>query len=232
MHKLNIILATLFVTIVSINVFATEVRDNGYVELGMLNLATDSLDESKTISGLSISDRDTEANVMIGYQINENLSFETGVISNFDISITGDPTVIETATRDGMSVGDYDINAKVDTGYTLGFKYLTHVNKIFDLYGRAGVYIWNATSSYTHTEWLLFKGSRTAGTTFNINHNDNGNDLYYSIGGSYRVNKTTSINVDYSKINIDYSKINSPFSTIKVDNLDAEGFGLAIVFDF
>ena len=125
-NKVNIALAALFAATVTTTVTATEVGGT-YITAGMMNISTD----RATTFG-------------VGYQYDENIAFEAGVISEYDVSAAATTTSASSGTLNGKSYSILTgtvvtLKAKIDTGYTLGTKYSSSINESFDIYGKAGL---------------------------------------------------------------------------------------------
>jgi len=220
-HRLSAALTALFVATTSLSVAATEVGGT-YVTAGMMNISTDELDDLKTVSGVSVDDEDTAATFGIGYQYDKNISFEVGVISEYDVSASATTTSASSGTLNGKSYSILTgtvvtLKAKLDRGYTLGTKLSSSVNELFDIYGKAGMYFWDAAVVLSADKAVTYDGtSYVAGTEATL-VTASGEDVYYGIGGSYKIGKTTSINADYMKLS--------------ADDGDGESLSLSVNFD-
>ena len=78
--------------------------------------------------------------------------------------------------------------------------------------------VWDAAVVLSADKTVTYDGTGYVAGTEATLVTTSGEDIYYGIGGSYKVNKTTSINVDYIKI--------------KLDDGDGDGLGLTVAFDF
>jgi hypothetical protein len=218
-NKLNTALAALFLTTASFATFAeTEDSKKYYVTAGMMAVTTDALD-SVAGAGITIDDEDTAPTITIGYQIDDNLSLEAGVIGESDVSATFSGG--ETGTLRGKTytiTGTVTVKAESDTSYILGAKYATSVIDNFDLYGKAGILLWDLKGVVSGGATVVYDGTTTTITGSHQIYQTDGNDFYYGIGGSYKFNQTTSVNADYLKM--------------EVDDADVDGLSLAVSFDF
>jgi len=211
--KLNTAIAALFVTTASMTTMATEVGET-YITVGAINVSTDAFDELEGNSGLTIDSEDTAASFVVGYQINQNLSFEAGVIGEVEMSITLASNLNTTLNGKTLVVNSGSgVKAKADS-YSLGLKYAIPVTNSLDVYGKAGVMFWdlkvNAVGSAT------YDGTTYSGSSEIYAHD--GNDAYYGVGSSYAINSTTALNIDYI--------------TMEVDDEDFDGITASVSFDF
>lgn len=215
--KLKIIIAGLLVNVASMNAIATEVGST-YFTAGVMKISTDELDVLAA-SGVTIDDEDTAVTFGVGYQFDENLSFEAGVIGESEASATLSGS--ESGTINGKSYsisGALTIKAQTDTSYTLGMRYSSLVNENLDVYGKAGLLFWDLKGLVSADGTLTYDGSTyTASGTAQFYQND-GNDPYFGMGGSYKLNQTTSLDLDYIKM--------------EVDDGDVDGLSLAVNVDF
>jgi len=214
--QLNTAIASLFLVATSTVATATEVGDT-YVTAGMMNVTYDGVNELAA-AGVTIDDSDRVPTFGIGYQVDENLSLEAGVVGEADVSATLSGG--ESGTLYGQSyslVGSATIKATTDTSYTLGVRYIEPVSEKLDLYGKAGMLFWDLTGSVGLNGTLTYAGTQyTVNTTADFYQND-GSDLYYGIGGAYELDKETSINADYLKMEIDGDDIDGLSVTIEFD---------------
>lgn len=216
--QLNTAIAALFLATVSMTAMATETGGT-YVTAGMMKVSTDELDELKTISGISVDDEDSATSFTVGYQFDKNIAFEAGVVSGYEVGASATTTSTASGTLDGKSYSipsatTFTLSAKFDTGYTLGTKFSSAVNDSFDMYGKIGMYFWEADAVLSADKAVTYDGSNYTSATLAT---EDGSDLYYGIGGSYKVNKGTSINAEYNKI--------------KADEADGESIGVSVSFD-
>jgi outer membrane protein W len=217
-NKINITLAAFFAASMATTVVATEVGGT-YVTAGMMKLSTTEFDSVKGTSGVTVDDEDTAINFMVGYQVDENLSVEAGIIGKAEMSVSfsGD----ESGTLNGKAYsvsGVVTATGKSDTSKMLGFKYATPVNENFDIYGKAGMLFWDIEGVVSAAGTLTYDGTTYSGSTSATYYTNSSSDPYYGIGASYKVNKTTSINADYIKM--------------EIDDGDVDGLNLAVAFDF
>ncbi len=215
-RQLNTAIAALFLTTASMTAMATEVGGT-YVTAGMMNVTYDGVNELAG-AGVTIDDSDRAPTFGIGYQVDENLSLEAGVIGEASVSATLSGG--ESGTLYGRSyslAGAATVKATTDRSYTLGARYVESVSDKLDLYGRAGMLFWDLTGSVGLNGTLTYAGTAYAvNTTADFYQND-GKDLYYGVGGSYELTKEASINVDYTKM--------------EIDGDDVDGLSMAIEFD-
>jgi len=216
MNNLNMAIAALFLTTSS---FAT-VDDSKklYVTAGAMYVTSDELDVLKT-TGVTIDDNDITLMFTVGYPVYENLSLEAGVIGASDVSATLSGS--ESGTLNGKSYsisGALTIKAETDTSYTLGAKYGAEVYENFDLYGKAGILFWDLKGIVSAAGTLTYDGASYSGSGTAQFYQNDGNDPYYGVGGSYKVAKDTAINVDYIKM--------------EVDDGDVDGLSMAVTLDF
>ena len=216
-NKLKVLTSCLFATAITTNVMATEVGET-YVTAGIMKVSTDELDVLAA-SGVTIDDTDTAYTFGVGYQIDENLSFEAGVIGESEASATLSGS--ESGTLNGTSYsvsGALTIKAKTDTSYTLGMKYSSPVNENLDIYGKAGLLFWDLKGVVAASGTLTYGSSTYSGSTSAEFYQKDGNDPYFGLGGSYKLNQTTSLDFDYIKM--------------EVDDGDVDGLSLMVSTDF
>ncbi len=218
--QVNTAIAGLILATASITSMATEVGGT-YVTAGAMKISTDELDELKSISGISVDDKDSAVSFVVGYQFDKNIAFEAGVISEYDVSASATTASgsAATGTLDGKSYSipaatTFTLSAKFDTGYTLGTKFSSSINESFDMYGKVGMYFWESDLVLSSDNAIRYDGSDYTNVTLAT---EDGSDVYYGIGGSYKVDPTTSINADYMKI--------------KAAGADADSIGLSVSFD-
>jgi|LWDU01.1.fsa_nt_gi hypothetical protein len=199
-NKLNTVLAALFLTTTSFTAFAvTDDSEKFYVTVGAMKVTSDAFDELKSSTGLTIDDEDTAASFIVGYQVNDNLSLEAGIISEVEMSITLTSNLDTTFNGKTLTINSGSgAKAKAES-YTLGFKYLTPVSEKFDIYGKAGVLFWDVKVDAVGT--VTYDGTTYSGSTQVYAHD--GNDAYYGLGGAYNINQDYSFNVDYIKMDVD-----------------------------
>jgi len=218
-NKLNTAFATLFFTTASFATFAeTEYSDKYYVTVGMMKVTTDALNNVSG-TGITIDDEDSVPTITIGYPIDDNLSLEAGVIGAADVSATFSGG--ETGTLRGKAytiTGTVTVKAETDKSYILGAKYTNAASDNIDLYGKAGILFWDLKGVASGGATVVYGGTTTTITGSHQIYQNDGNDFYYGIGGSYKLNQTTSVNVDYLKM--------------EVDDADVDGLSLAVTFDF
>ena len=217
-NKLNTTIAALFLATASMTATATEVGGT-YVTTGMVKLSTTEFDSVKGTSGVTVDDEDTALNFVVGYQIDNNLSVEAGLIAESEMSVTFAGG--ESGTLNGKS---YSVSGIVtatlisDTSKMLGVKYASPVNESFDVYGKAGMLFWDVEGVSSAAGTLTYDGATYTESESATYYTNDGSDPYYGIGASYKVNSATSINVDYIKM--------------EIDDGDVDGLNLAVAFDF
>ncbi len=215
--QLNTAIAALFLATTSMTAMATETGGT-YVTAGMMKISSDAFDVLAG-SGVTIDDSDAAPTFSVGYQVDKNLSLEAGVIGAADISasLSGG----ESGTLNGKSYsvsGVLTVKSETDTSYTLGMKYASSVDENFDLYGKAGILFWDLDGVVSAAGTLTYDGSTYTGSGTATFYQNDGSDVYYGVGGSYKIDKVTSINADYLKM--------------EVDGADVDGLSLAVAFDF
>jgi len=217
-NKINTALAALFAATVSMTATATEVGGT-YVTAGMMKLTTNEFDSVKGTSGVTVDDEDTAINFMVGYQVDENLSVEAGIIAESEMSVNFSGG--ESGTLNGKSYsvsGVVTATGKSDTSKLLGIKYASSLDDNFDVYGKVGMLFWDLKGVVSAAGTLTYDGSTYTGSSSATYYTNDGSDPYYGIGGSYKINNTTSVNLDYLKM--------------EVDDGDVDGLNLAVAFDF
>ncbi len=219
--QLNTAIAALFLATASMTTMAVEVGGT-YVTAGMMKISTDEFDTLKTISGLTIDDKDTAATFSVGYQFDKNISLEAGVISAHDVGVSATTTGKSTGTWDGKAYSiptatTFSLKTKLDTGYTLGTKFSSAVNDSFDIYGKVGMYFWDASAVLSANTVVRYDNINYAAGTEATLVTDSGSDVYYGIGGSYKVAPTVSIYADYLKLKLDSTKGDGVALGVSVD---------------
>jgi outer membrane protein W len=216
-NKLNTAIAALFVATASMAAMATEVGGT-YVTAGVMKVTYDGLN-ALAQSGVTIDDEDTATTFTVGYQLDENLSLEAGVIGSSDVSANLSGGESGTLYGKAYSIsGSITVKAETDTSYTLGAKYSSPVSENFDLYGKAGFLFWDLTGTVALDGTLTYDSTTYTVSGSSVFYTKDGSDPYYGVGGSYKLSQDTSINLDYLKM--------------KVDDEDVDGLSLAIGFDF
>ena len=210
--QLNTAIAALFLATASMTAMATEVGGT-YVTAGMVKINTSGYDSLSSTTGITIDDTDTVATFTVGYQMDENLSLEgtisgetetsIALSSNFSGNFSGKTLVISAGSG---------FKTKTES-YALGAKYSSAIDDDFSVYGKAGMLFWDITASAVGT--AVYDGVTYSGSA-DIYSKD-GSDLYYGVGGSYKIDQTTSINADYM--------------TVEVDGYDTDALTVAVVFD-
>jgi len=214
--QLNTALAALFLATASMTAMATEVGGT-YITVGVADISTDTFDGLK-VSGITVDDSNKVPTFSVGYQIDKNMSFEAGVVGAIDMTATVSDSSSGTLNGKAYSAdGSLTLTGETDTSYILGIKYATPVNDKFNLYGKAGMMFWDTKGVVSAAGTLTYGGTTYSGSTNATFYQNDGSDAYYGAGGSYKVDKVTSINVEYSKL--------------KIDGEDADGLSIAIEFD-
>jgi len=215
-NKLNTALAALFVATASMTATATEVGGT-YVTAGAWNVKADLNSDITLVAGVTVDDEDTVASFTVGYQVDENLAVEGGVISSGEVSVS------YTGSGSGTYLGkaysysaDGSVKAETDTSYTLGLKYSSPINDKFDVYGKLGMLFWDLEYSVTGNNTFTYDG--TAYSIGGVFAKDDGSDVYYGIGTSYAVTEDAAINAEFMKS--------------EVDGADIDGLSLSVGYNF
>lgn len=153
-----------------------------------------------TLTSPSLDDTDSSYRLTIGYQLLPYFSLEGGYIDFGDFSAT--------ATSDGTGIYPTGIFSTITStdGFFIDVKGQIPINEQFSLYGTYGLLSWKS-------ETLL---SASTGTP-ERNENDD-NDSFFGIGGSFNIYDTLALNVDYT--------------FYKLDELDVDVFSVGIQFGY
>lgn len=153
-----------------------------------------------TLTSPGLDDTDSSYRLTIGYQLLPYFSLEGGYIDFGSFSAT--------ATSDGTGIYPPGIFSTITStdGFFIDVKGQIPINEQFSLYGTYGLLSWKS-------ETLL---SASTGTP-ERNENDD-NDSFFGIGGSFNIYDTLALNVDYT--------------FYKLDELDVDVFSVGIQFGY
>jgi opacity protein-like surface antigen len=202
-------------TTLSFATFATEVGGT-YVTAGAWNVEAD-FGNGLEASGVTIDNEDTVGTFTVGYQFDDHLSVEAGVIG------TGDVSVSYTGSGSGTYLGKVysytvagSVKAETDTSYTLSLHYSESIYDKLDVYVKGGLLFWDVEYSVTGSNTFTYDGiAYSIGGKF---AEADGSDGYYGVGASYAIAPNISVNAEYMESEINDSDIN--------------GLSLAVAFDF
>ncbi len=189
-----------------------------YGIIGMQNSEVDADTSALSDAGLSIDDNDASYNFGIGYQVNDTVSIEAGYM-DMGTPLTASGSYSATSAGSGTygtSTYSYTenaagtVNADADAdGWTLGAVFNMPVTPQIDLLAKAGYYFWDADVTATGT--VTGAGSVTIdGTTYSAggtasisaSSSKSGEDLYYGIGGSYKLDDNYTVRGDYTRYEV------------------------------
>lgn len=214
--QINTTIAALFLATASMTSMATEVGGT-YVTAGLMNVSTDELDVLAA-SGVTIDSDDTTFTFGVGYQVDENLSLEASVIGEAEASATLSGSQSGTLNGKSYSVsGAITIKSETDTSYALGMKYASAVNDNLDIYGKAGLLFWDLKGVVSASGTLTYDGSSYSGSTTAQFYQNDGNDPYFGIGASYKLDQATSLDLDYLKMEVDDGDVNGLSLMVSTD---------------
>ena len=124
---------------------------------------------------------DTTFSVGVGYRLNENVAVELGYQDFGDVSISGNGSATIEADAIQLSViGGLPVSENVGVYAELGFD------------------LWDAKLSYTDVPGV---GSGS--------DSDDGNDVYFGLGGYWSVNEKIAIHLDYQVHELDDTEIDT-----------------------
>lgn len=136
-------------------------------------------------TGWAVSNRDTNYGLMLGYDFNENVALEGGY------RYLGEATAKGTGNFTGKVygrtfTGTGNLTASGDSrGWMIGPRFNLPVNDKFSLYGRVGMYRWDAdlkvglSAAYTW-DGGTYAANTTTSKTFSKT------DPYWGVGGTYQ----------------------------------------------
>ena len=146
------------------------------------------LDDGSIISA-SLDDSDTSYSLILGYQFNPNFALEGGFIDFGELNVD--------ATSDGTGFlyapGPVNLNASAD-GLFFNAKGIIPLSEMFSLYGKLGLLMWDAEVTLSDS-------------TGRISDSDDGNDLFYGVGGSLNITRSLALNADYSLYTLDETDV-------------------------
>lgn len=144
-----------------------------------LNDAAD-LDDG-SLTSASLDDSDTSLSFTLGYQITPNFSLEGGYIDLGEFAFNA------TSNGSGFLYPAGPVGVKVETdGLFFDVKGQVPLNEQFSLYGKLGLLNWD-----TDVKVSLSIGSASVPV-------DSDNDVFFGIGGSFNINNSMALNVDYT----------------------------------
>ncbi|MEM9304821.1 MAG: outer membrane beta-barrel protein [Pseudomonadota bacterium] len=140
-----------------------------------------SADADDTIQGIAVDDDDTGLQFLLGYNLLESVSIEGGYVDLGDFDARG-PVFRGSTEIDGAVVG---IRGQFEVG--------DHVY----LQGRLGFFLWDVETNGTILGTPVEQGK------------DDGEDLYYGIGGRWDFAKDWGVSLDYTlyetdEVDVDY----------------------------
>jgi hypothetical protein len=153
-----------------------------------------------SLTSLSFDDTDSSYRWTIGYQLLPYLSLEGGYLD------LGDITVNATSNGSGSLyvAGPVNSRAGVD-GLFFDVKGLLPLNEQVSLYGKFGLLKWDGEVTLSNVD--------VSDTV-----NEDGDDTFFGIGGSFNIYDTLALNVDYT--------------FYKLDDLDVDVFSVGIQFGY
>jgi len=136
---------------------------------GAVFLGQASWDVDLDTSGASLDDKDTFFSLVGGYKVNENVAVELAYndFGGWSVSGNGATFVIDATSFSLSAVGNIPINND------------------FNLLGRLGMEKWDGDAT------LSGAGS------LNSSEGEDGTDLYFGIGGAYKINEKVAIRLEY-----------------------------------
>lgn len=179
------LLSTTFFAFTMATAGAAYANDNanagGYIgaSVGSTSLPSEFDDSSTTSFGISA-----------GYRVNDNFAFE-GSYLNLG---TADLSTSEV-------ISGVQVNAKGEieiTGINLGLVGIAPVSERFDLYGKVGVFMWDADLDITAT------GSMGGVThTERASESESGTDLSFGVGGQFHVTDNFAIAGEFTRYDLE-----------------------------
>ena len=161
-----------------------------------------------SVSGLTLDDTDTTYSLKIGFKLNDIFAIEGGYTQLGETSYTASAAV--SGSANGYTFTDFTgkVVDKVD-GYAIGLAADFPVSNAIDLSARAGVYFWDWKETGTITGGSLTYGGTTylAGTSISVS--DDGSDLYWGLGASYKFNKAVRAGVNFTRYDIDGTDVDT-----------------------
>ena len=153
-----------------------------------------------SITSASLDDSDTSLSLTLGYQLTPNLSLEGGYID------FGEFAVNATSDGSGFLYVPGPVTAKAATdGLFFDVKGQLPLNELFSLYGKFGFLKWDADVTLSDS-------------AFSVTESTDDNDTFFGIGGSFNINNSMALNVDYT--------------LYKLDDLDVDVFSVGIQLGF
>jgi len=143
-----------------------------YMGVGFGTTTTDIDTSPLTALGATISggdDSDNGFKIFGGYQFNKHLGVEVGYIEFGSFTVTG--------TRGTPFTAGFDVSA-----FTAAAVGTLPLNESFDLFGKAGLYSWDASATVSG-------GGLTAGSA-------TGSDAFLGIGGRFNINRNFGLQLE------------------------------------
>jgi len=152
---------------------AAQQSDKGwYLGVGFGTTKADIDNSPVTSLGATVSGGDDSNNgfkIFGGYQFNKHLGVELGYVDFGSFTVTG--------TLGTPFTAEFDVSA-----FTAAAVGTLPLNESFDLFGKAGLYAWEAKASVTG-------GGLTAGNT-------TGSDVFLGIGARFNINRNFGLQLD------------------------------------
>lgn len=138
-----------------------------------------------SITSASLDDTDTSFGLKLGYQVTPNFSLEGGYLDLGELVVN--------ATSDGSGFlyapGPVSFTVSAD-GLFFNGKGILPLNEKFSLYGKLGFLLWDIEGTLSDT-------------TVSVSASDDGNDIFYGIGGSFNITTSIALNADYMFYTLD-----------------------------
>lgn len=133
----------------------------------------------------SVDDSDTAWKLFGGYRLTTNLGLEAGY--------AGYGTISTRSTVTAPAAGSFDIDLDV-TAWNIDAVGIVPIGGGFELFGKLGVSMWETDASVSGV---------AAGTAFSGTAGDDGNDVHFGLGASYRLTEAIGIRAEWERIDND-----------------------------
>ncbi len=165
-----------------------------------------------SITGWSLDKDDTTYSLNLGYKLNDTLAVEGGYTKLGEASYSSTTAVSGSATVSGTTAtatnATFNLAAKAD-GFTLGLAGDFPISNAIDLSARAGVFFWDAKATGTLTAGTLVVNGTTYNTGSSLSAKDDGSDLYWGLGASYKFSKDMRAGINFTRYDISGTDIDT-----------------------
>lgn len=217
MQQKFICIFALTITLISSNkAFGAELEKTSpiFFSFGASYLTNEAFD-GLSGSGKTVDGNDDATFVSIGYNASKNISITTGILNINETTSTlysgaygklhGKTFSVSQGCNQcqiGAGNGNLDLKAEYERSYMLGFNFKSPIFNNFAVFFDTGILFWDVSYSANGAQFT-YDDIPKSGRFLEID----GNDAYFSLGSSYRINMDSSMNLSYFESEIHNSKI-------------------------